>query len=54
MVVATFVKNLARNIDNKVLYDTFSLISNTLSCKVAADHLGKSRGYGFVHYERSL
>uniref|UniRef100_A0A7S2SSK9 Polyadenylate-binding protein n=1 Tax=Rhizochromulina marina TaxID=1034831 RepID=A0A7S2SSK9_9STRA len=46
-----FVKNLHDTVQNKELMDAFSLFGNILSCKVAMDAEGRSKGYGYVHFE---
>ncbi|WVZ23285.1 hypothetical protein V8G54_001829 [Vigna mungo] len=46
-----FIKNLDRAIDHKALHDTFSTFGNILSCKVATDSSGQSKGYGFVQFD---
>ncbi|KAJ6679079.1 POLYADENYLATE-BINDING PROTEIN [Salix purpurea] len=46
-----FIKNLDKGIDHKALHDTFSSFGNILSCKIATDVSGQSKGYGFVQFD---
>jgi polyadenylate-binding protein len=45
------VQNLDKTIDHKALHDTFSTFGHILSCKIATDGSGQSKGYGFVQFE---
>ncbi|RVW94817.1 Polyadenylate-binding protein 5 [Vitis vinifera] len=47
-----FIKNLDPSIDNKALLDTFAAFGTVLSCKIALDNNGQSKGYGFVQFEQ--
>ncbi|TKY75041.1 Polyadenylate-binding protein 8 [Spatholobus suberectus] len=46
-----FIKNLDKTIDHKALCNTFSAFGNILSCKIAMDASGQSKGHGFVQFE---
>ena len=45
------LQNLAAEIDQKALYDTFAQFGKIVSCKLVTDADGKSKGHGYVQYE---
>lgn len=44
-------QNLDPSIDNKILYDTFVEYGPILSCRLATNADGTSKGFGFVQFE---
>ena len=49
--VCPAVQNLAPSVDQKGLYDTFMTFGKIVSCKIATDPGGNSKGHGFVQFE---
>ncbi|XP_051139581.1 polyadenylate-binding protein 5-like [Andrographis paniculata] len=47
-----YIKNLALSIDAKELHETFSIFGRILSCKVELDANGRSKGFGFVQFDK--
>ena len=45
------LQNLASSVDQKGLYDTFMTFGKIISCKIATDPGGNSKGHGFVQFE---
>ncbi|EDL83096.1 similar to RIKEN cDNA 4932702K14 (predicted) [Rattus norvegicus] len=47
-----YIKNLGEDMDDERLQDLFSRFGPALSVKVMTDESGKSKGFGFVSFER--
>lgn len=45
-----FVKNLPVKLKSKDLYDIFKMFGSIVSCKVATNENGESKGFGFIQY----
>jgi len=48
-----FVKNLPDKLNSKDLYEIFKMFGPVVSCKVATNENGESKGFGFVQYKNA-
>ena len=46
-----FVKNLPAELKSKELYELFTPYGKIFSCKVKYNNAGRSKGYGYVHFD---
>ncbi|KAK1351019.1 polyadenylate-binding protein [Hamiltosporidium tvaerminnensis] len=45
------VKNLPDSVDSQLLYNTFKVFGDIMSCKVPTTSKGKSKGFGFIQFK---
>lgn len=47
-----YIKNLDSSIDNKELYEVFCVFGDVSTCKVVVDSRGRSKGFGYVQFQK--
>ncbi|CAH1443236.1 unnamed protein product [Lactuca virosa] len=47
-----YIKNLDSSIDNKELYEVFCVCGDVSTCKVVVDSHGRSKGFGYVQFQK--
>ncbi|XP_075128054.1 polyadenylate-binding protein 1-like [Leptodactylus fuscus] len=52
MFTNVYIKNFGENMDDERLKELFSSFGPTMSVKVMVDESGKSKGFGFVNFEK--
>lgn len=48
-----FVKNLPPKLNSKDLYEIFKIFGPVVTCKVASDENGETKGFGYVQYKNA-
>jgi RNA recognition motif-containing protein len=52
LITNVYIKNFGEDMDDECLKDLFGKFGPALSVKVMTDESGKSKGFGFVSFER--